>query len=197
MHKFSWFFATSSGLHFCREETELRRAEEQFFRRSTVPTKCMLSKQSPPCLWVNPYLIITLGSCVTPQVMMALVPLITLWSCGGVVIRVRAAVTNQRLEGIENSQRNLKWTGGRKNGKWNSEDSFWLKWHAGNCDFFSPPWWLVKENLQLFLRVKELSVFVKRYPSLKTTQFFHLIFQILFTIQPIKTWAFKQEEKNK
>lgn len=32
----------------------------------------------------------TLGSCVTPQVMKALVPLMTLWSCGGVVMRVRA-----------------------------------------------------------------------------------------------------------
>lgn len=33
----------------------------------------------------------TLGSWVTPQLMTALVPLMTLWSCGGSVIRVRAA----------------------------------------------------------------------------------------------------------
>lgn len=59
------------------------------------------------CLWTDPYLIITLGSCVTPQVIMALVPLMTLWSCGGVVIRVRAVETNQRREGIEENQRNV------------------------------------------------------------------------------------------
>lgn len=33
----------------------------------------------------------TLGSWVTPQLMMALVPLMTLWSCGGSVMRVLAA----------------------------------------------------------------------------------------------------------
>lgn len=36
------------------------------------------------------YLMVTLGSWVTPQVMTALVPLMTLWSCGGLVMRVRA-----------------------------------------------------------------------------------------------------------
>lgn len=38
-----------------------------------------------------PYLMVTLGSWVTPQLREALVPLMTLWSCGGVVMRVRAA----------------------------------------------------------------------------------------------------------
>lgn len=36
------------------------------------------------------YLTVTLGSWVTPQVITALVPLMTLWSCGGLVMRVRA-----------------------------------------------------------------------------------------------------------
>lgn len=39
---------------------------------------------------VSPHLTATLGSCVTPHVIMALVPLMTFWSCGGIVIRVRA-----------------------------------------------------------------------------------------------------------
>ena len=41
------------------------------------------------------YLTVTLGSWVTPQVMTALVPLMTLWSCGGLVMRVRAANTHR------------------------------------------------------------------------------------------------------
>lgn len=41
------------------------------------------------------YLIVTLGSWVTPQVITALVPLMTLWSCGGLVMRVRAANTHR------------------------------------------------------------------------------------------------------
>lgn len=41
----------------------------------------------------NHYLTVTLGSWVTPQVITALVPLMTLWSCGGLVMRVRAADT--------------------------------------------------------------------------------------------------------
>lgn len=38
----------------------------------------------------DPHLTSTLGSWVTPQLMEALVPLMTLWSCGGSVMRVRA-----------------------------------------------------------------------------------------------------------
>lgn len=41
------------------------------------------------------YLMVTLGSWVTPQVITALVPLMTLWSCGGFVMRVRAANTHR------------------------------------------------------------------------------------------------------
>jgi hypothetical protein len=41
----------------------------------------------------KPHLTVTLGSCVTPQVNTALVPLMTLWSWGGVLIRVRAKET--------------------------------------------------------------------------------------------------------
>lgn len=51
---------------------------------------------------VRPYLTVTLGSWVTPQVMKALVPLMTLWSCGGVVIRVRA---EEQKGGKEKSER--------------------------------------------------------------------------------------------
>lgn len=43
----------------------------------------------------NHYLTVTLGSWVTPQVITALVPLMTLWSCGGLVMRVRAANTHR------------------------------------------------------------------------------------------------------
>ena len=75
-----------------------------------------------PFMFVNPYLIITLGSCVTPQVIIALVPLITLWSCGGVVIRVRAGATKGRHEGKAKELCFLKWTIAEKNGKWISEN---------------------------------------------------------------------------
>lgn len=40
-----------------------------------------------------PHLTVTLVSWVTPHVMTAFVPLMTLWSCGGLVMRVRAADT--------------------------------------------------------------------------------------------------------
>lgn len=43
----------------------------------------------------NHYLTVTLGSWVTPQVITALVPLMTLWSCGGLVMRVRAVNTHR------------------------------------------------------------------------------------------------------
>lgn len=43
-----------------------------------------------PSLAHGPHLTSTLGSWVTPQLMEALVPLMTLWSCGGSVMRVRA-----------------------------------------------------------------------------------------------------------
>ena len=55
---------------------------------------------------VYSYLTVTLGSCVTPQVITALVPLITLWSCGGVVIRVRAVETKISKKG-EHSLQNV------------------------------------------------------------------------------------------
>lgn len=61
------------------------------------------------CVFVS-YLTVRLGSCVTPQVRIALVPLMTLWSCGGVVIRVRAAeakgVAKTNMRG-ENSEKHL------------------------------------------------------------------------------------------
>lgn len=38
---------------------------------------------------------VTLGSRVTPQVITALVPLMTLWSCGALVMRVRAVDTER------------------------------------------------------------------------------------------------------
>ena len=43
------------------------------------------------------YLMVTLGSWVTPQLITALVPLMTLWSCGGFVMRVRAANTHRAV----------------------------------------------------------------------------------------------------
>lgn len=50
------------------------------------------------------YLTVTLGSWVTPHTMEAWVPLMTLWSWGGFVIRVRAvrqgAVSRDMMSGI-------------------------------------------------------------------------------------------------
>lgn len=46
------------------------------------------------------YLTVTLGSCVTPHVITALVPLMTLWSCGGLVMRVRAVKTEAVTQGL-------------------------------------------------------------------------------------------------
>lgn len=115
------------------------------------------------CSWMIPYLTATLGSCVTPQAMMALVPLITLWSCGGVVILVRAADTKRRQKAREREMRkvteektayksfSLRRTTLRKikHDKQISENSFQLKWHAAVCislldDFLqkTPRWWL-------------------------------------------------------
>lgn len=45
------------------------------------------------------HLTVTLESWVTPHVMTALVPLMTLWSCGGLVMRVRAADTHRHTAG--------------------------------------------------------------------------------------------------
>lgn len=79
-----------------------------------------------------PHLTVTLGSCVTPQVMTALVPLMTLWSCGGVVIRVRAAETKRERDsyGGDNRQGNdLPEEEGRRKNKTNKfqKNSFQLK----------------------------------------------------------------------
>lgn len=54
-----------------------------------LPDALILSYKRPLPLCTE-YLTVTLGSWVTPHTMEAWVPLMTLWSCGGLVMRVRA-----------------------------------------------------------------------------------------------------------
>lgn len=60
---------------------------------SSRRTRGPLSGPSGAPSFSQTYLTSTLGSWVTPQLMTALVPLMTLWSCGGSVIRVLAQTT--------------------------------------------------------------------------------------------------------
>ena len=60
----------------------------------TQPANQRPPKAAPPLFLQGPcpqeYLMVTRGSWVTPHTMEAWVPLMTLWSCGGLVMRVRA-----------------------------------------------------------------------------------------------------------
>lgn len=51
----------------------------------------VVSPYKHPFSFCTEYLTVTLGSWVTPHTMEAWVPLMTLWSWGGLVMRVRAA----------------------------------------------------------------------------------------------------------
>lgn len=64
--------------------------------RPSVGSEPAMTPSPERCIRSCPHRTVTLGSWVTPQVITALVPLITLWSWGGVVILVRAAKTEER-----------------------------------------------------------------------------------------------------
>lgn len=65
------------------------QGEAPHHRWHPLPDAVILSYERPLPLGIE-YLTVTLGSWVTPHTMEAWVPLMTLWSCGGLVMRVRA-----------------------------------------------------------------------------------------------------------